>query len=98
MDWINSAFAQISNYISVPYLLGFLLLSYLVKRYFGTLLQRITRFNWRGVYTVLILATLLAIPFLLFSNIGWIKVVFSYALGTSLHELFFRYIAKLFKK
>ncbi len=95
---MNSAFAQIQEYISVPYLLTFLLLSYFINGYFGALLQRITRFHWKTVYTVLLLATLLAIPFCLFTKIGWVKIVFSYALGTSLHELAFKYIAKLFKK
>ena len=89
---------QIRQYISIPYFFSFILLSYLVKRYLEALLEGITRFEWRTVYTVLFLGTILAVPFLIWSKATWVQVLFSYALGTSLHELIFRYIEKLFKR
>jgi hypothetical protein len=71
----------------------------MVKRYFGELLQKITKFHWRSVYSVLIIATVTAVPFLLWvEGTTWVKVLFSYALGTSLHELLFRYLEKLWNK
>ena len=96
MDWLNEIWNQIAAYVSVPYLLTFVLLSYLVKRYFGELLQKVTRFEWKTVYTVLILATIVAVPFLLWSDVSWVQGVFSYDLGTTLHELIFKHIENLF--
>lgn len=96
MDWIEKIWGQLDMYISVPYLVIFMLLAYFVKSYFGDFLQRITKFEWKTVYTVLVLATLTAIPFLLFSEEGWVKILFSYTLGTSLHESVFKWIANKF--
>lgn len=98
MEWMEQIWSQIANYISVPYLLTFMLLAYMVKSNFGKGLQVITKFDWKPAYTVLIIATLVAIPFLIWSDEGWVKLLFSYAAGTSLHELIFKYIEKLFKK
>ena len=99
MDFMNQAWEQVALYINVPYLLIFIMLSYMVKRYFGELLQKITKFHWRSVYSVLIIATVTAVPFLLWvEGTTWVKVLFSYALGTSLHELLFRYLEKLWNK
>ncbi len=95
---MNEIWNQIAQYISVPYMLTFILVAYFVKRYFGELLQKITKFEWKTVYTVLILATILAVPFLLWTEASWVQILFSYAVGTSLHELIFKYIEKLFKK
>ena len=98
MEWLNEIWSQAADYINVPYLLTFLLLAYVVKKYFRKLLDKITPFKWKGVYTVLILATIVAIPYMIFGDVEWKKIVFSYALGTSLHELVFKYIEKLFIK
>ena len=98
MEWLAQVWEQIATYISVPYLLTFMLLAYFVKKYFGDLLKKITRFKWKCVYTVLILATLVAIPFAIWSDEGWLKLLFSYAVGTSLHELIFGWIENKFKK
>lgn len=96
MEWMNGIWSQVANYISIPYFLTFVLLAFAGNRYFGKFLQRVTKFVWQPVYTVLILATLLAVPFLIWTATGWVQVVFSYALGFSLHELIFKYISKLF--
>ena len=98
MDWMNEIWSQVAEYISVPYLLTFMLLAYFVRSNFGVLLQNITKSKWKPVFTVLIIATLVAIPFAIWSDEGWVKLLFSYALGTSLHELVFKWIGKLFKK
>jgi len=87
---------QVSLYVCVPYLLIFMLLSYLIKRNFRDVLDMITGQRWRTVYTVLIIATIMAVPFLLFSEYSWVQILFSYTLGTSLHELIFGWIEKLY--
>ena len=98
MEWMNEIWGHIAEYISIPYLLSFVLLSYFVKKYFNEALEIITNTKWRTVYAVLILSTLIAIPFLIWTEISWVQILFSYALGTSLHELIFKWIEKLFDK
>jgi hypothetical protein len=98
MEWIELVWNEITIYISVPYLLTFILLSYLVKRYFEIFLTALTRVRWKTVYTVLIIATLTAVPFLLWTEIEWTEIVFSYVLGTSFHELLLGFIEKMFIK
>jgi hypothetical protein len=39
-----------------------------------------------------------AIPFLIWSEETWVKILFTYALGTSLHELIFKWIDGKFTK
>lgn len=75
-----------------------MLMSYFVKKHFSGILQDITRFEWKGVYTVLIIATIFAVPFLLWSDEGWEKIILTYTFGTSLHELIFTHIEDWFKK
>jgi len=98
MEWLEQIWQQIAQYISIPYLLIFMLLSYFVKKYFSEWLMKITKMKWRTVFTVLILATLVAIPFLIWSEETWVKILFTYALGTSLHELIFKWIEGKFTK
>lgn len=98
MEWIESLLSQIEMYISVSYLLIFMFLSYFVKRYFGDLLQMITKFEWKTVYSVLILATLVGILFLIFTDEGLIRIVITYCVGTSVHELFFKLIEEKITK
>jgi hypothetical protein len=92
MEWLEQVWSQIAQYVSIPYLLTFMLLSYFVKKYFSEWLMKITKLKWKTVYTVLILATIIAIPFLLFTDESWAQILFSYAVGTSLHELIFKWI------
>ena len=96
MEWMNGVWSAVGDYISVPYFLTFVLLAFAGNRYFGKFLQKVTKFDWKPVYAVLFLATLLAIPFLIWTKTGWVQVLFSYALGFALHELIFIKIAKLF--
>jgi hypothetical protein len=96
MEWFDQIWSQVAEYINIPYLLIFILLSYLMKRYVEEILQSITKFNWQTVYTVLIIATVLAVPFFLFTDATWVDILFSYAVGTSLHELIFKWIEVLF--
>ena len=90
-DWIWS---QVNMFISVPYIVIFMLISYLVKEHFETFLNKITKIEWKTVFTVLIIAAIVAIPFLLFTNEGWQKIAVTYCVGTSLHEIAFKWIAK----
>ena len=98
MDFLSEIWSQIGQYISIPYLLTFVLLAYLLKRYNLSIWKRIFKKRWKTVYSVLFLATAVAIPYLIWTEISWIQILFSYALGTSLHELIFRYIEKLWTK
>ena len=66
MDWITILFNQISIYVNIPYLLTFILLSYLAKKELGGWLQKITKFNFKTAYIVLILATVIGILFWIF--------------------------------
>jgi len=94
MEWAEKIWEQVDLYISIPYLAVFMLLSYSVKKYFGEMLQKITRFDWKTVYTVLALATLVAIPFVIFSDESFVSLVITYCVGTSAHELIFNKIEK----
>jgi len=91
---LGTSLSDLSAFIVWPYLLIFILLSYLVKNAFGDLLQQVTRFEWKPVYTVLILATLVGIPYGFFGDVTWIQIVITYALGTSFYELFLEAIVK----
>lgn len=90
-DWI---WAQINMYISVPYIVIFMSLSYFVKEYFEMFLNKITKMEWKTVYSVLIIAAIVAIPFIIFSNEGWQKIIVTYCVGTSLHEVAFQWMTK----
>ena len=88
---------KVSANIDGMYLTTFMLLSYLIKKHFNDLLQKITNSKWKPVYTVLIIATILAFPFAFFTNATWVQIFFTYLLGTSLHETIFEFIEKKIK-
>lgn len=79
----------INGYVNVPYLFTFMLLAYTAKKYAGTWLKSK---NIKTVYIVLGLATIIAIPYIFLAKVGWSEILFTYTLGTSLHELFFKII------
>jgi len=95
MEWLDQIWQQLSAYIDVSYLLSFMLLAYLVKRYFQGFILNKWKQEIKSVFIVLVIATIVAIPFLVFGD-GWQKIIFSYALGTSLHELIFSFIEDKF--
>ena len=97
MEWFDLIWSQLSVYVDVQYLIVFMLLSYMAKKYFSQALAVLTNTKWKTVYTVLIIAILTAIPFLAFGDTGWEQILFSFTLGTSLHELVFKRIEKLFR-
>lgn len=97
-EFLDLIWSNISEYISIPYLIVFMMLSYLVKKNFHDLLNKITNMKWKSVYTVLIIATVLAVPFILWTDTTWEKVLVTYAIGTSLHELLFGWIEDKFRK
>jgi|GEM_PF-1854004 len=82
------------QYISVSYLIIFMMLSYLIKRHFGDFLTRIFGIKFKTVYVVLIIATLVGIPFIIWGDESFIKIMITYTLGTSLHETIFAFIEK----
>jgi hypothetical protein len=97
MQNIISIWNQISDYINIAYLCTFMALAYMVKTYFQVILAKVIKKNVPFVYVVLILATIVAVPFLL-TGASFVKVLFAYAIGTSLHEVFLTWIEKAIKK
>lgn len=95
-NFMNQMWDQVAAYINAPYLLSFMFLSYAVKRYLQTTLTQLIGSGFKIVYVVLIIAALVAIPYLVLVKISWQQILFSYAFGTSLHELVFSWIEKKF--
>jgi len=95
---LGTSLGDLASFIVWPYLLIFIMLSYLVKNAFGDLLRKITSFKWKAVYTVLILATLVGIPYAIFADVTWTQILITYALGTSFHELILGSIVKAVQK
>jgi hypothetical protein len=89
---------KVSGNIDGMYLCTFMMLSYLIKKHFGEMLERMTRSRWKLVYTVLIIATVLAFPFTYFTEATWVQIFFTYLLGTSLHEVIFGFVEKKIKQ
>lgn len=83
---LGTGLGDLAAFIVWPYLLIFIMLSYLVKNAFGDMIRKLIP-AWKTVYTVLILATLLGIPYAIFTDVTWTQVAITYALGTSFHEL-----------
>ncbi len=83
---LGTGLGDLAAFIVWPYLLIFLMLSYLVKNAFGDLLRKVIP-AWKTVYTVLILATVIGIVYAIFTEVTWIQIAITYALGTSFHEL-----------
>ena len=95
-DFLNQIWNAVVEYVNIAYLLTFMFLAYLIKSQFQGVLLKIFKKQIKSVFIVLILATLIAIPYLL-AGAEWQKVLFSYAVGTSLHELIFNWIEDKFK-
>lgn len=88
--------AQLTGLIIWPYLIIFVLLAYVIKKAFGNLLQRITPWEWKPVYTVLIIATIVGIFYGVTMDVKWMPLVLTYCIGTSFHELILDKIIKGF--
>ena len=87
-----------ATFIVWPYLISFMLLSYLAKDTVNSILMQLTHIKWKLVYTVLVIASILVIPFIFLADHGWEKLLVTYTVGTSLHELIFGFIEKKLKK
>lgn len=98
MEDLTQGLVQLYQFIVWPYLALFILLSYLVKKNFGELLQKVTKFNWQPVYTVLIIATIVGIPYALLTDVGWVAILITYAIGTSFYEIIIEAIMKIILK
>ena len=90
--------SQLVQFIDWVYLIVFVLLSAVIKKGFGDLLQKITKFTWQPVYTVMLIALLTGVPWALFTKATWIEVLVTYTIGTSLYEVILERIFGLFKK
>lgn len=98
MDTVfDNILPEIQKYINVPYLLTFMLLSYMFKTYLKASLSRIFGNPVKTVNIVLVIAAVIAAPYFYIGQVGWEKLLFTYALGTSLHELVFSWIEKRMK-
>ena len=96
---LDAVWGQLTQYLSIYYLLSVIFVSYLVKKHLGDFLAVLTRTRWKPVYTVLVIATLLAFPFIIATDEGWEKILLSYTVATSLYELIFEWIeSRLMKK
>ena len=93
MDLLQQLWDGISEYINIPYLFTFMLIAYAIKKYLGRWLKEITNTKWKTVYTVLIVALVVAIPYLSTGS-PWNEMLFTYTLGTSLHETILGFIEK----
>lgn len=98
MESIYEGLNQLGELIIWPYMVIFILLSYMVKKYLGKWLNKITQFEWKAVYTVLIIATIVAVPYILFTGAIWNDILLTYAIGTSFHELILGRIIAEFTK
>lgn len=86
MEQILIELDEFMELIDWMYIIIFVLLASTVKNAFGTLLQNITRFEWMPVYTVLILATILAVPWAILTHTSWMEMLVSYTIGTTFYE------------
>ena len=96
VSFLEQLWMQVTVYINIAYLFSFMLLAYFIKRYFQEWLNSLFKKEFKSVFVVLILATLMAIPYLLFFEADWQKILLSYAVGTSLHELIFNWLEDKF--
>ena len=87
---------QISQTVNFEFLLSFILLGYLAKRYLKKQIEVWVKHTVPMVYIVLIIASLLMIPFRIF-GVGWKQLFITYTVATSLHELFFQWIEKMIR-
>lgn len=94
MDLLQQLWEQVNGYINIPYLFTFMLAAYGIKKYLGAWLNKITKTKWRTVFTVLIIAAVVAVPYLFLIGAKWEEILFTYTLGTSLHETIFAFLEK----
>ena len=97
METFWNSVAQLENYIDIMYLSTFMFFGYLIKCYMKKLICKFFHRDIKFVFIILILAAIVAIPFLI-DGVSWQKILLSYALGTSLHETIFTYFEKKTKK
>jgi len=92
MEQILTEFDELMKLVDWRYIIIFVLLASTVKKAFGTLLQNVTKFEWLPVYTVLIIATILAVPWALLTNTSWMEILISYTVGTTFYEIILKRI------
>lgn len=97
MEDFTVQLTELVQFIDWIYLVLFLLLSQGIKKAFGNLLQKVTKFTWEPVYTVLIVATLLAVPWLIWTEATWVEVLVTYTIGTTFYEVILEKITSKIK-
>ena len=93
MEELGTGFADLAKFILWPYMVIFILFAYLIKKILGDFLQKITKFKWQSVYTVLVIATIVGIPYGIFTEATWVGILVTYTIGTTFHETIFKFIA-----
>jgi hypothetical protein len=96
METVVNIWNQVNTYIDATYLCIFMLLGYLIKEYLRQIICDFFHKDIPFVFIILALATIVAVPFL-FTGSPWQKILFSYAIGTSLHEVAFTFIERKMK-
>jgi len=97
MEDLTAGWKVISELIVWSYLLVALGMAYLFKNPLKTLLDGFFG-NVKMVYVVMIISTLVAIPFLLFNGHTWDRVLVTYTLATTLHEAIVQVVLKWLAK
>jgi len=98
MDDLGNQFSELSQLNVWSYLMVFVLLSYMVKKHLGDFLQKITKFDWKPVYTVLIFATILAVSWVIWTSATWVEILVTYTIGTTFHETILSYFEDKIRK
>jgi hypothetical protein len=97
MEKLTDELLLLLELLDWAYIIIFVLLSSTVKKAFGNILQKITTFEWQPVYTVLAIATLLAIPWGILTDSTWLEILVSYSVGTTFYEVILKRIINKFE-
>ena len=83
--------------VNLDYLITLMILAYMIKRYFKAFVDKIIKKDVPMVYVVMTIAVIVAVPFAIWMDVSIYKLIVTYAVATSFHELIFGWIEKLFR-
>ena len=106
MEILNTFIAHLPDYLSISYLLAFVMLSYGLRGLVSEVIASFLPSKWLKnvkpkqlrVYAVFIIALCLAPVWLYLFYEDPKKLIITYAVGTSLYELIIQRILNIFKK
>lgn len=96
-DVTVSILASIMTHLSLPYLAVFVLISYGLRNLMGSLVFALTRAKKYVTYGVFVIALVIGIPWYFIFEEDPMKLVVTYAFGTSLYELIIQAVVNKFK-